>query len=178
MTGGFELPDIGALMRQAQSLGSSPAGDERASPEGSDPSEAIGTAGGGAVTVTMASGGADGLECTSVHIDHSAIDPDDQSLVEDLVMVAINDAMSQVPVGEAGSGGVSEMLAGLSGLGAALPEMLAGVLPGLGASLPGLLAGAMEAFGLSPAADPAPVADPPTAAGLADEAANDSERPR
>lgn len=47
-----------------------------------------GTAGGGAVRVVLSGG-----EVSEVSIDPSAIDPDDPSLLEDLVRAAINEAM-------------------------------------------------------------------------------------
>lgn len=47
-----------------------------------------GTAGGGAVKVTMTGSG----EFTAVSIDPSAVDPDDRGLLEDLVLAAIHDA--------------------------------------------------------------------------------------
>lgn len=50
-----------------------------------------GSAGGGAVKVKLSGGG----EAVEVHIDPSAIDPDDISLLEDLVLAAINDAMHE-----------------------------------------------------------------------------------
>lgn len=48
-----------------------------------------GTSGGGAVKVVMSGAGG----ATEVTIDPSAIDPDDPSLLEDLVLAAINDAL-------------------------------------------------------------------------------------
>lgn len=50
--------------------------------------EVTGSAGGGLVTVTVTGKG----QCTAVTIKPSAIDPDDSSLLEDLVVAAINDA--------------------------------------------------------------------------------------
>lgn len=50
--------------------------------------EVEGTAGGGAVKVTMTGAG----EFTAVKIDPEAIDSDDPSLLEDLVLAALNDA--------------------------------------------------------------------------------------
>lgn len=47
-----------------------------------------GTSGGGAVKVTMTGGG----EFSAIAISPSAIDPDDPSLLEDLVLAAIHDA--------------------------------------------------------------------------------------
>lgn len=51
--------------------------------------EVTGTAGGGMVSVTVTGKG----EFTSVKIDPEAADPDDPSLLEDLVLAAINEAV-------------------------------------------------------------------------------------
>lgn len=51
--------------------------------------EVEGTAGGGAVKITLVGSG----EAKAVSIESSAIDPDDPSLLEDLVLAAINDAL-------------------------------------------------------------------------------------
>ncbi len=51
--------------------------------------EVEGTAGGGMVKVTVTGTG----EFTGVKIDPEAIDPDDPSLLEDLVLAAINEAV-------------------------------------------------------------------------------------
>lgn len=53
--------------------------------------EVTGTAGGSAVTVTMDGTG----HASAVSVDPSAVDLDDLSLLEDLVMLAINDANKQ-----------------------------------------------------------------------------------
>ena len=50
-----------------------------------------GTAGGGAVTVTMTGK----QEVRSVKIDPDAADPSDMSVLEDLVLVAVNDAIQK-----------------------------------------------------------------------------------
>ena len=51
-----------------------------------------GSAGGGAVKVEVTGG----LDFRSVQIDPSVIDPEDPSLLEDLVLAALHDAVSQV----------------------------------------------------------------------------------
>lgn len=48
-----------------------------------------GSAGGGAVKVVLSGGG----EAVEIKIDASAVDPDDMSLLEDLVLAAVNDGM-------------------------------------------------------------------------------------
>lgn len=50
-----------------------------------------GSAGGGMVKVVMTGAG----EVTEVKINPSAVDPDDMSLLEDLVLAAINEAMRE-----------------------------------------------------------------------------------
>ncbi|MGH9129887.1 MAG: YbaB/EbfC family nucleoid-associated protein [Acidimicrobiales bacterium] len=162
MSGGFELPDIGALLRQAQGSGgrdpdpTAPADVAQDADDDANEASVVGTAGGGMVTVTLLprEGVPSGLACGEVHVDPSAIDPDDHSLLEDLLTVAINDALSRAEPASPGGGGLDKLLGGLSGLGADLP----GMLSGLGASLPDLLSGAMQAFGL---ASPAPTDHPP-----------------
>ena len=54
--------------------------------------EAEGSAGGGVVTA-RANGS---MQLTQIHIDESAIDPDDVSMLEDLVLTAVNAALSKV----------------------------------------------------------------------------------
>lgn len=56
-------------------------------------SEAVleGTAGGGAVKVVMSGSG----EVTAVKIEPSAVDPEDPTLLEDLVLAAIHEAMGK-----------------------------------------------------------------------------------
>jgi len=71
-----------------------------------------GTSGGGMVKVTVTGGG----EFTAVEINPSAIDPEDPSLLEDLVLAAIHDALkAQRELAE-------ERLGGLTG-GLGLPGM-------------------------------------------------------
>ena len=77
------------------------------------------TAGGGAVRIVITGAG----EVRSVHIDPSAVDPDEVDMLQDLVMTAINDAISQSKELE------RERMAGIAG-GLGLPGMPG--LPGLG----------------------------------------------
>ena len=79
---------------------------------------ATGTAGGGAVKVEITGA----YRVKSLHIDPEVIDPDDLSMVEDLVTAAVNEALQQVQAFH------SDNLAGLTG----------GLnLPGLGGTDPG-----------------------------------------
>lgn len=64
-----------------------------------------GTAGGGAVKIELSGQG----EVTGVKIDATAMDPDDPSLLEDLVMAAFNEAMKAQQALQA------ERLGGLTG---------------------------------------------------------------
>lgn len=64
-----------------------------------------GTAGGGAVKIELSGQG----EVTGVKIDAAAMDPDDPSLLEDLVMAAFNEAMKAQQALQA------ERLGGLTG---------------------------------------------------------------
>jgi DNA-binding YbaB/EbfC family protein len=77
----------------------------------------VGTAGGGAVKITVTGAGA----FTGVEIDASVVDPGDVSMLEDLVHAALHDAMAQVNRLQSGAlGGLD--LGGLQGLlGAAGP---------------------------------------------------------
>lgn len=74
-----------------------------------------GQAGGGAVRVSMTGG----LEFRAVHIDPSAVDPDDIPMLEDLVLAALNDAVARANEMQ------QQTLGGLPGLGG-LPEFMAG----------------------------------------------------
>lgn len=51
-----------------------------------------GTAGGGVVTVTVTGH----KQVVAVNIEPEAVDPDDVEMLQDLILAAINDAMSQV----------------------------------------------------------------------------------
>jgi DNA-binding YbaB/EbfC family protein len=71
-----------------------------------------GQAGGGAVRVRMTGG----MEFRSVFIDPAAIDPDDPTLLEDLVLAACNDAVAKAQ--ELAARAVGDLdLGGLTGLG-------------------------------------------------------------
>ncbi|MGH9067932.1 MAG: YbaB/EbfC family nucleoid-associated protein [Acidimicrobiales bacterium] len=111
----FEPPDLSALMRQAQELGEQMADAQARAGE----QTVEGTSGGGAVRVVVTGDN----EFQSVHIDPAVVDPDDLSLLEDLVLAALNDSMARVV-----------RLRGET-LGAIAPGLLSG-MPGLG-HLPG-----------------------------------------
>jgi nucleoid-associated protein EbfC len=99
--------DLGALMAQAQSLmgGLMKAQEEVAS------QEFTGTAGSGAVTVTMEGDG----EVTEIRIDPGVVNPDEVDLLEDLILAALRDAAAKVAAAQgSGLGGLD--LGALGGL--------------------------------------------------------------
>jgi len=81
------IPDMGQLMKQAQQFQAKMAKMQ----------EEVGTrtveasAGGGMVSV-VANGK---QEIISVHIDKEVIDPEDSEMLQDLIMAAVNDALSR-----------------------------------------------------------------------------------
>jgi DNA-binding YbaB/EbfC family protein len=102
MTGGF---DLGALLAGAQEM---VAAQAQAAQQ-----EVIGSAGGGAVEVQV-TGGGDFLE---VRIRPDVVDPADIAMLEDLVLVAIRDAMGKVQQLQSGAMGGLDLgsLGGLLG---------------------------------------------------------------
>jgi hypothetical protein len=77
-------PDLGALFQQAQQMQEQMAAAADVVVEGQ--------AGGGAVKVEV-----DGsFDFKSVHIDSSAIDPDDPEMLQDLVLAALHDAVARL----------------------------------------------------------------------------------
>ena len=67
------------------------------------------TSGGGAVEVTVTGK----KVVTEVKLDPDAVDPDDVEMLEDLIMVAVNDAMKKVD--EASSSSMAKMTGGMGG---------------------------------------------------------------
>ena len=67
------------------------------------------TAGGGAVQVTVSGK----KVLTKVTLDPDAVDPDDVEMLEDLIMVAVNDAMKKVD--DANSASMAKMTGGMGG---------------------------------------------------------------
>lgn len=95
--------DLGGLLASAQEM---MAGMQQAAAATVD-----GTAGGGLVTVTVNGH----FEFQSVSISPDAVDPDDMSLLEDLVLAALRDAAEQLQSRQAGALGGMD-LGGLGGL--------------------------------------------------------------
>ena len=91
-------PDLQKLMRQAAEMQANlqQRQEELAS------REFTGTAGGGVVSASVTGDG----RVTAVNIDPAVLDPDDAEMVGDLVVAAINAAMSQVTEAAAESMGV------------------------------------------------------------------------
>ena len=81
------IPNMGQIMKQAQQFQSKMAKVQEEL--GNETVEA--SAGGGMVTVVVNGR----QEIVSIHIEPEVIDPDDVEMLQDLVMAAINDALSR-----------------------------------------------------------------------------------
>lgn len=127
--------DLGSMMQMAQSMQEQLA----AAQEELAHTEVVGTSGGGVVTVTLNGH----LHLKKVHIDPDAIDADDPSMVEDLILAAWQDAHDQVAVLQAQADPTSGLLGGggLGDLGGGAGPGGLGDLGDLG-GLGGLLGGA------------------------------------
>jgi len=82
------LGDLGGLLAQAQQM------QEQLMAAQAEAAAAVveGQAGGGVVRIEVTGG----LEFRAVHIAPDAFDPDDPSLLEDLVLAALHDAMARI----------------------------------------------------------------------------------
>ena len=104
--GGMGMPgNMNNLMKQAQRM-------QRQMEESQkelESKEFTATAGGGAVEVTVSGK----KEVTKVKLAEEAVDPDDIEMLEDLIMVAVNDAMRQVE--ETSAAAMSRLTGGLGG---------------------------------------------------------------
>jgi len=83
-----KMPDMNALMRQAQKLQA----DVAKVQEECAKMECDGAAGGGLVTVTLKGN----FEVTKVKIDKQVVDPSDIGMLEDLITAAFNAASTKV----------------------------------------------------------------------------------
>ncbi len=102
-----QQPDMSALLKQAQKMQEQMMEARAAAEE----AEIEGQSGGGVVKVRV--NGA--MEFLSVSIDPSAVDPDDVSMLEDLVLAAIRDAVAKTAdATESAMGGID--LGALGGL--------------------------------------------------------------
>ena len=102
MGGGMNMNN---MMKQVQKMQKQMEEQQKALEE----SEYSATAGGGAVEVTVTGK----KVVTKVKLDPDAVDPDDVEMLEDLIMVAVNDAMKQVD--EANSSSMARMTGGMGG---------------------------------------------------------------
>lgn len=107
--------DLGALLGAAQDMQAQmqQSQDELAA------TVVEGSAGGGLVTVAITGG----FEFQSVSIDPDAVNPDDPSELEDLVLAALRDASSKIAALQASANplaGLGDSLGGLGGLGGLL----------------------------------------------------------
>ncbi|UDY34186.1 YbaB/EbfC family nucleoid-associated protein [Dermatobacter hominis] len=108
LVGGDDLDaglDLGAMFQMAQDMGArmQEAQEELAA------TEVEGTAGGGVVSVTLNGH----LHLVRVHIDPGAVDPEDLTMLEDLIVAAWSDARDQVAQLQA----QADPLGGMGGLG-------------------------------------------------------------
>ena len=71
--------------------------------------EFVATAGGGAVEITVTGK----KVVTKIKLDEDAVDPDDVETLEDMIMVAVNDALKKVD--DANSSAMSKMTGGMGG---------------------------------------------------------------
>ena len=97
--------NINNMMKQGQKMQKQMVEQQKALEE----SEFTATAGGGAVEVTMTGK----KVLTKVTLDPDAVDPDDVEMLEDLIMVAVNDAMKKVD--DANSASMAKMTGGMGG---------------------------------------------------------------
>ncbi len=103
-------PDMNALLKQAQKM------QEQllAARAEAETQEVEGQAGGGMVKVRVTGG----MEFQGVTIDPSVVDPDDVSMLEDLVLAAVRDAvakagaLSEKAMGTVDLGGLGGLLGG------------------------------------------------------------------
>jgi hypothetical protein len=101
-----QMPDLNALMKQAQKL----QGDVAKVQEELAAMTGEGAAGGGLVTATVNGQ----FEVVRVKIDKSVVDPNDVGMLEDLVTAAINAAAAKVR--ETSKEKMSGVMGGLGGL--------------------------------------------------------------
>jgi nucleoid-associated protein EbfC len=86
--GGFKMPDLGNLMKMAQDMQSRVA--EAQEELARKTCEA--SAGGGMVTVTMNGSS----EIVAITIDPEVVDPKDVAMLQDLIVAAVNQAITKV----------------------------------------------------------------------------------
>ncbi len=102
-----QQPNMNQMLKQVQKMQA----DMMAAQEKLKDEQVQGTAGGGAVKVTISGD----LEVKQVYIDPSAIDPDDPELLSDLVTAAVNEAIRAAQ--ELASSRLGAITGGAGGLG-------------------------------------------------------------
>ena len=103
-----DVPDMSALLQQAQQM------QQQLLAAQAEAAEQVheGTAGGGAVKVTVTGG----MEFQSVTIRPDAVDPDDVEMLQDLVLAAVREAVASVNAAQQNAlGGIAGGLGGLLG---------------------------------------------------------------
>lgn len=111
-----QQPNMGELLKQAQKMQE----QLMAARAEAEQQEVEGQSGGGAVKVRVTGA----MEFTGVTIDPSAVDPDDVTMLEDLVLAALHDAVAKAgAISEEAMGGLD--LGGLGG-GGGLGGLLGG----------------------------------------------------
>jgi DNA-binding YbaB/EbfC family protein len=103
-----DVPDMSALLQQAQQM------QQQLLAAQAEAAEQLheGTAGGGAVKVTVSGG----MEFQSVTIRPDAVDPDDVEMLQDLVLAAVREAVASVNAAQQNAlGGIAGGLGGLLG---------------------------------------------------------------
>ena len=105
--GGFGggMPNMNNLVKQAQKMQKQMEENQKKLEE----TEFTATAGGGAVEVTVTGK----KTLTKIKLDPDAVDPDDVEMLEDLILVAVNDALKKAE--EASSAAMSRMTGGMGG---------------------------------------------------------------
>ncbi len=107
--GGMGMPgNMNNMLKQAQRMQRQLEEQQKAMEE----QEFTGTAGGGAVSITMTGKSS----VTKVTIDPEACDPEDVETLEELVMLAFNDAQSKIGAANESAMGKFGGLGGLGGL--------------------------------------------------------------
>jgi hypothetical protein len=90
-----QMPDLGALLGQAQKMQ-----EQMARAQAASAAEVVEGRSGGGVVRIEATGG---LEFRSVTIDPAAVDPDDVEMLQDLVLAALRDAVAKANEAQAGA---------------------------------------------------------------------------
>lgn len=115
------FPDLGGLLEQAQQM------QQQLLAAQAEAANTIveGSAGGGAVKIEVTGG----VDFRSVQIDPSVIDPEDPSLLEDLILAALHDAMAEIQQMQEGAVGGLDLgaLGGMGGLGGGQQGELGGL---------------------------------------------------